>query len=830
MKVGQSVAVLLVEVIFLSLGQHTAARGIWKCGFEEEEPCGWVLSGAAEVRNARQVLDTSYTPDGYLLALVPPDTAGGDGSMMEGRFQSPVILPSRLCKVEVNYTVTGRSSVMRIVQVEAESGRVHRRRAIWGSEAKTSVRWSHKTVQLSSAVPFYVVMKGEVVEVGGSVMVDNVTLSQQCQPHPSPPYSRCGPDQYSCFFSQLCIPEFQVCDFTVDCPRGDDESSCGNTNFEIDLGGWYDAGYNDTTYVWSRVKAGDATHPFGTALDFDHTYANSTGHFMWADGSSSDHSPATAIQHSPEFGPVILPCTVVFWYQKSYDSPGIRINLNTEKKLWIWVEELLKTSSQDWKMFQHHIGEYNQKVYLELISNWDIEHDGTMPDVSVDDVEWRWCDPKTPPFEGDFTCNFNDPCLLFQSNNDTLDWVVTTDRAHPEEKFLITPDAEGTAIMQTWWYHPPTDLFCLSFSYMVERDTSLKVKLLTKDGGDELLWMRENQTGISVWRNQHIEVTTPVPIQIQFIGEQVDQRIRLDTVDMIEGNCPATFSCSFDDDSEVCDWDNYNDGTVMLSWYKGDGHEGDPNSPPVDHSWGTDEGHYIFLPIGRDQDGQKGYFKSPSITTTTPEGDCFQFWFYLFSYNNSAPLGQLGVRLLTTEVSDRIWEHTYSFRSGWQFGQVTIQNEQSFSIILEGLRGKGIEGAMAWDDLSVMRGKCEDPGSCTFEDGLCGYVDEDSLPGHYTPASWVWYQAVDGPDGLTYDHTLLTSNGHYIFADNSRCMAYESVCYANLDSVDISPLKKEYCFTAYINTLQIGGEYNGYELNIASGPTERNITSRTGHH
>lgn len=68
-------------------------------------------------------------------------------------------------------------------------------------------------------------------------------------------------------------------------------------------------------------------------------------------------------------------------------------------------------------------------------------------------------------------------------------------------------------------------------------------------------------------------------------------------------------------------------------------------------------------------------------------------------------------------------------------------------------------GAMAWDDLSIVRGQCDDPGSCTFEDGLCGWTDEDSLDQHYTPNSWMWYRAEDSLTGLSVDHTTLSGKG-----------------------------------------------------------------------
>lgn len=51
----------------------------------------------------------------------------------------------------------------------------------------------------------------------------------------------------------------------------------------------------------------------------------------------------------------------------------------------------------------------------------------------------------------------------------------------------------------------------------------------------------------------------------------------------------------------------------------------------VDHTYGNPYGHYQYIYVREDQDGDTGLLKSPEVRTTTPDGDCFQFWFYLYS-------------------------------------------------------------------------------------------------------------------------------------------------------------------------------------------------------
>lgn len=70
--------------------------------------------------------------------------------------------------------------------------------------------------------------------------------------------------------------------------------------------------------------------------------------------------------------------------------------------------------------------------------------------------------------------------------------------------------------------------------------------------------------------------------QMHFVAEipkDSEARIFIDDVEKIGGFCPASFSCSFDEFSEDCDWQIYNDGTTTLMWLYYTGSLNDPNSP-----------------------------------------------------------------------------------------------------------------------------------------------------------------------------------------------------------------------------------------------------------
>lgn len=77
----------------------------------------------------------------------------------------------------------------------------------------------------------------------------------------------------------------KVCDFEKNCPYGEDESHCGTTDFETDMGGWQDV--SDTLYGWSRINGSGAQYPNCTSPGSDHTTGLPQGFYMWAPAKMS---------------------------------------------------------------------------------------------------------------------------------------------------------------------------------------------------------------------------------------------------------------------------------------------------------------------------------------------------------------------------------------------------------------------------------------------------------------------------------------------------------------------------------------------------------------
>ncbi|XP_047484991.1 MAM and LDL-receptor class A domain-containing protein 1-like [Penaeus chinensis] len=801
-------AVWLLGALVLLLTRGADAQDPkWSCSFDEPESlCGWEISGAMEATAGRVSLRASpeNRREKALGWRSVPD--GGNGREV-GSIVSPSLPPSGDCELRLHYALHGRSSSLHIRQ-GTKPDDVDAKEEVLTPNPDAG-RWQESVIPLASFRSFVIILEGQV-GTEGHVIIDDLTLTGGCaealassSPAAFDLGSPCDETQYKCYFSTVCISLEQVCDFHPDCPDGDDETSCGTTDFERDLGGWEDISENDGNYVWSRIAAVEATYPHGTAPSHDHTLADTQeGYFMWAPGTSEGNVNAghTSIVRSPAIGPPIVPCKLVFWYHIVLGGPEIRVILDSEEDTWLWEKSVYPSATSEWRRVQLEIGEHEVKIFIRFIINL-----GSITtvsyDVCVDDVEFQDCAPDTPPSKDPVICTFDVPCDLYQSNSDDAQWYMN-EYFDPNNFCFSTTIRAGSHVLQTWW-RLPSDQFCVSFRYIVEERTSLRILVATANATTEI-WKRKH-SGISAWRTQHLQLSSEVLHQIHIDGnieEENENAVFLDDLKIVEGRCPASSTCTFDEDSEMCLWENFEHEMATADWSLGSGDEAGPDAPPTDHSWGSSQGHFQYLPRGNDQDDQRGFLKSPEITSITPEGDCFQFWFFLKS-TGELPVGELGVRLLKDgEVGDRIWQHEYSAHEGWQYGETTVGHEQDFSILLEGLRRRDREGIMAFDDLSVERGPCGDPGSCNFEGGMCGWVDEDSLQGHYTTNSWQLMRAEDPENGPVVDHTTYSGQGHYVLADVEEC--YASECYASLDSRDFRPTNDTYCLSFFYNERHLG--------------------------
>ncbi|KAG7165100.1 MAM and LDL-receptor class A domain-containing protein 2-like 1, partial [Homarus americanus] len=754
-----------------------------RCSFEDHCLCGWVASEFFKLTQTRASGKAPFrdhtlnSGDGHIMLV-------DSRSPRTATITSPSILPSSQCQIRFYHTVFGAGTTLLNVRVRSSESEAILSEMVIVSHEEESFFWQRFSEAYTFNQSFYIELEGDIRE-WGSVGIDDISLTPECKlnfvtPSPLPPISTtkspCEDGFFPCKYDEghtlKCISLLQVCDFNVDCPLNDDESLCGSTTFEDNSGGWQDT--SDTAYAWSRIKAGDAHYSNCTAPDFDHTNPNTgEGYYMWAPAKLADVPEATATMETPILGPPGLACTMYLWYYCKDDEPMLSVMAWTadENHEMIYGTDLSCSHNQKWREGQFFIGEQNTKITAELKSTkFSSSFTNTQYDIAVDDITFRQCSVHEPPSYGDIYCTFSQPCDLYQSHNDDMDWVPRTEHINT---FLVARGGgdNRTAILQTLWRNTHNG-FCLSFRYLIKGKASLEITKM--DTQNETVWTRGGGMNYLDWYTQYLYLYSYPEYQISIIAHtgDLDEEIQIDDVDITEDVCPASLTCSFDEVTEVCEWDNYIKDNDTLPWNIGHGSDGLPSAPPVDHSWGTKYGHYRYIDLQVNQENQVAYLRSQEISTTTPDGDCFQFWFYLYSSETGEDVGELGV-------------------------------------VLEGLRLHGALGYMAWDDLTVRRGACSPPGTCDFEEGLCGWRDIPDSRNN----NWAWLKAEEASDGVLVDHTTGTGDGHYVSFDQSRCNVGSS-CYADLVSSTIIPEDSQYCFTFYMNNLQSNPDKNSVTLEV----------------
>uniref|UniRef100_A0A673AYJ2 MAM and LDL receptor class A domain containing 1 n=1 Tax=Sphaeramia orbicularis TaxID=375764 RepID=A0A673AYJ2_9TELE len=135
------------------------------------------------------------------------------------------------------------------------------------------------------------------------------------------PPADCLPPWFSCGGGE-CIEESKVCDFTPDCPHGEDEASCpSKCDFEAGSCGWYELTLGDG-FDWVRGSSMQVPPDYyGRPPPPDHSTNSTEGHFMFILKNSSSLYP-TAVLRGPWFQQSASGCTLSFWHYNSGISVG----------------------------------------------------------------------------------------------------------------------------------------------------------------------------------------------------------------------------------------------------------------------------------------------------------------------------------------------------------------------------------------------------------------------------------------------------------------------------------------------------------------------------
>uniref|UniRef100_A0A3B4CKL8 MAM domain-containing protein n=1 Tax=Pygocentrus nattereri TaxID=42514 RepID=A0A3B4CKL8_PYGNA len=170
------------------------------------------------------------------------------------------------------------------------------------------------------------------------------------------------PSQFDCG-AGVCVEAERVCDFTPDCPHGEDEADCpAQCDFETDSCGWQEFASRDG-FDWTRSSPVNVpANVQHQAPPRDHSTNSSSGHFMFVLRNSSSFSQR-ALLRSPIFQQSGSNCTMTFWHYNAGLSVGATsMNLRV---LNLTEESRVKNLTVLWQTFYHQ-GNLWQPVTVQI--------------------------------------------------------------------------------------------------------------------------------------------------------------------------------------------------------------------------------------------------------------------------------------------------------------------------------------------------------------------------------------------------------------------------------------------------------------------------------
>ncbi|MCJ8731789.1 hypothetical protein PDJAM_G00203590 [Pangasius djambal] len=732
-----------------------------RCSFEQGM-CLWEISEEW----ARWMLDRG---DGAWPQHGPPrdhtrNIAAGHYIIPASQSQTAVIisstlLPSSNCTVIFYHFSHGNNSTARLTMRLRTLHSGDQDIILWQQNVACEFHWQRTEVIFSSLVKAKIVFQfdgsGESQEE--YIAVDDVSFSPNCVHDPdnsqlpvSPPTALptvtpttpiptehpCREDEFHCWRSdgRKCIFSTAVCDYSIDCPLGEDEEICGPCTFEYGLCNWSDISQDNIK--WQRVKVSENTEP-----PTDHT--TGTGHYMYVNLSS------VPSENEVQFESPSLPPT----------SPYCQL------------------------LFHFHLGGEDGIIFSSPTTSLHNSNKAVHHGASLDDISFLNCETSyQPPALSTAGCSFEeDLCRWVQGSTGDFYWLrksgptetVNTgpagDHTSGTGYYLYiessTPNKRGSVAQLKSPVLPPAgeNGYCLKIQYHMFGATvgSLNIILHSVESRvSTVVWQRVGSQG-NEWHVAQRHVTLhevhQILIEASVGGEAGD--IAIDDLSFIEGACaPADGLCDFEEGS--CDWTQEVDDD--LDWVKGSG-----NTPVIkfqpsfDHTTNTDSGHYFYMDSSSHVSGHTARMFSPVFTAG--KSQCLHLWYYMS-----------GKDTWTLNVYQAYSNGAHSLllsQSGeqgklWRFAQAPLPHTgPEYRIVVEGIKGQSEQGTVAVDDVLVSHYPCTGPGHCDFEVNMCSWrnlMAEDNM-------DWLRNQGNSrAPStGPSVDHTTNSSIGYYLYVDTT---------------------------------------------------------------
>ncbi|XP_024910376.1 MAM and LDL-receptor class A domain-containing protein 1 isoform X3 [Cynoglossus semilaevis] len=325
---------------------------------------------------------------GYFLSLFP---VGGNRTTAVDLI-SPVFLPSLTCQITLHYYIKAAHGDLQVLVQTRPPGQST---VLWKHFTQTQT-WQQTDLQILNNHTFQVVIRGELSsgsEALEVLAVDDLSFSPGCLTAPEsslPPPTICPPSWFACDDGK-CIKENRVCDFSPDCPHGEDEAGCPSVcDFEDGSCGWYELTLGDG-FDWVRASSQEVPPDYyNHSAPLDHSTNSTEGHFMFILKNSSSLHPR-AVLRGPWFQQSAAGCTMSFWHYNSGISVGaadmyLRLSNNNNNNTIIW--RTLYDQGTEWHQVALQLGRITQPFQISLAKISLGVFDGYS---ALDDITFKNC-------------------------------------------------------------------------------------------------------------------------------------------------------------------------------------------------------------------------------------------------------------------------------------------------------------------------------------------------------------------------------------------------------------------------------------------------------
>ncbi|XP_043930192.1 MAM domain-containing glycosylphosphatidylinositol anchor protein 2 [Protopterus annectens] len=318
-----------------------------------------------------------------------------------------------------------------------------------------------------------------------------------------------------------------------------------------------------------------------------------------------------------------------------------------------------------------------------------------------------------PENYGTYNCN-----IINEAGAGRCTFLVTG-KAYPPEFYYDTYNP-------LWLNRPRTYTYSLQWTQMNPNavDRILSYRLRYKEGSLQRWWEHNINVNEIIQKGELITHNLTELIKDQTYEVRLTPITRFGEGDtasrIIKYSAPINphlreFRCGFEDDN-ICMFTQ--DKTDNFDWTKQSAATRTslftPNTGPVTDNSGTKYGFFMYIETSRPrEEGEKARLLSPlfNVAPKNPYGAtntayCLEFYYHMCGKHIDTLNVYLQLKGQTT-LDSPVWTLSGNQGSQWNHANVSIQPTTSFQIIFEGVRGKGMEGDIAIDDISIVEGECK---------------------------------------------------------------------------------------------------------------------------